>query len=55
MLALASDNELAFSYVLAEKLHMTVAEMEARMDHREYLLWSAHFALKAQRRQVAGG
>lgn len=33
---------------------MTVAELEVRMDHAEYVMWSAYFARKAQREQVAG-
>jgi hypothetical protein len=33
---------------------MTVGELGDRMDHSEYVMWSAYFARKAQRQQIAG-
>jgi hypothetical protein len=34
---------------------MTVEEMRDRMTNAEYVRWSAFFARKAQRQQIAGG
>lgn len=33
---------------------MTVAELGVRMDHSEYVMWSAYYARVAQRKQLAG-
>jgi predicted kinase len=37
------------------KLSMTVAELEERMTHSEYVLWNAYFSRIAQRKQLAAG
>jgi hypothetical protein len=50
---LADDSNLEFDHYLAAKLHMTVRELGERMDHAEYVRWSAYYAREAQRRQIA--
>ncbi len=40
----ATDVDM-FSYFLAEKLHMTVEEVE-QMTHSEYVNWSAYYTVK---------
>lgn len=51
---LADDPGLEFDFYLAAELHMTVAELGVRMDHSEYVMWSAYYARVAQRKQLAG-
>lgn len=45
----------AFAFVLAEKLGMTVREVEERMDHREYVSWQAFFTARAAVESVQRG
>lgn len=51
--SLADDSGLEFDFLLAERLHMTVAELGERMSQAEYVLWNAYLAREAQRKQVA--
>lgn len=51
-LALENDDDLAFSFYLAEKLGRTVEEL-GTMRHAEFVLWSRHFARHAQQQQLA--
>lgn len=50
--ALESEPGLEFDFFLAEKLHMTVADMRERMTMHEYLHWSMYYSRKAQRREL---
>lgn len=44
----------AFVYVLAEKLHKTVGEIE-QMPHAEYVRWQAYFTAQNAIREAHGG
>lgn len=37
-----------FRFYLAEKLHMIVGEMEARMGNHEFIKWNIFFARRQQ-------
>jgi hypothetical protein len=54
-LALQNGDVAEFTFYLAMKLSMTVAELEERMAHSEYVLWNAYFSRVAQRKQLAAG
>jgi hypothetical protein len=43
----------AFRFFLAQQLGMTVADLEARMGHQEYLEWVAYFTAKRAMEEVA--
>jgi desulfoferrodoxin (superoxide reductase-like protein) len=38
--------------VLAEKLHMTVGELQVRMSNREFIEWQVLFARRGQRAEL---
>lgn len=42
-----------FDFILAENLHMTVAEMRDRMGNDEYLQWRAFYVWRAAERELA--
>jgi hypothetical protein len=44
---------LEFSFYLADRLHMTVAELGERMSNAEFVQWAMWHARKAQRRELA--
>lgn len=50
-----TNPDLEFDHFLAEKLHMTVAQMRRSMSAAEWHDWSVYYARKAQRRQLAQG
>lgn len=47
-----ADPSIEFDYLLAEKLHMTVAEMMHRVSAEEYLGWCIYYGRKAQRAEL---
>lgn len=50
--AFLTNPDLEFDFFLAEKLHMTVAEMRQRVSGQEHLEWSIYYARKAQDAQL---
>lgn len=44
--------DLEFDFYLAERLGMTVEEMQRRVSAREYLGWSIFYGRKAQRMEM---
>lgn len=40
-------------FYVAEKLHMTVADLRDRMSSREFTEWCVYFARRAQRQELA--
>lgn len=49
---LDADDDLNFTYFLADKLGLMVADLEARMSNSEFVMWSRWHAIQGQRRQV---
>ena len=47
--------DIEFSFSLAEKLGMTVAELTERMSNREFLQWMIFYGRRAQEQQLARG
>ncbi len=45
----------AFKFMLAEKLHRTVGELEATMSHLEYVQWQAYLTAQGAIREARGG
>ena len=50
-----ADAGKEFSFFLAEKLHMTVADMEARMSNREFVYWTIYHGRRVQEQEMANG
>lgn len=50
-----SSPDLEFDYYLAERLHMTVAEMRERISGEEYLGWCIYYGRKGQRIELEAG
>lgn len=48
-----ADEDLEFSFYLADRLKMTVEEMHERMTNLEFLQWKVFHSRKAQREQLA--
>ncbi len=44
-----SDSGTEFDHYLAEKLGMTVGELQRRMSAEEWMRWSVYYGRKAQR------
>ena len=42
-----------FDFILAESLHMTVADMHDRMSNQEYAGWRAFYVYRAAMRELA--
>jgi hypothetical protein len=42
----------SFAFLLAEKLGMTVAELNGSMSQDEYMRWQVYLGRKAQRREL---
>ena len=51
-LELDDDPDLEFTYFLADKLGLLVADLEERMPNAEFVMWSRYYAREGQRRQV---
>jgi hypothetical protein len=45
--------ELEFEFYLAERLHMTVAQLRRTMSAREFMQWGIYYGRKAQRQELA--
>lgn len=43
------DPSLEFDFYLAERLHMTVAELRERLSSAEWTQWYVYYGRKAQR------
>jgi hypothetical protein len=52
-LALESDPELEFEFMLAEKLARTVAELRASLSGAEWILWTRYYARRRQDEELA--
>lgn len=50
---LAEDDTEYFDFWLADRLHMTVAEMHRRVSHAEYVRWAEFHPLRLQREAEA--
>lgn len=46
-------NELDF--LIAERVGMTVAELDQRMSHREFVQWYVYIGRQQQRKELARG
>ncbi|MDN5751376.1 MAG: hypothetical protein L0H64_23230 [Pseudonocardia sp.] len=44
---------MEFSYYLAERLRMTVGEMQDRMGNDEFVAWGVYHGRRAQRQELA--
>lgn len=42
-----------FDFILAEALHMTIADMHDRMPNDEYIAWQAFYTYRAAQQQLA--
>ncbi len=49
----ATDPEREFTFYLADRLKMTVGDMEARMGNKEFVEWAMYHAHRAQKRELA--
>ena len=51
--AFETNPELEFEFYLAERLHMTVAELRDRVSGDEFVRWWVYYGRKAQRQELA--
>jgi hypothetical protein len=47
----AKDGELSFLFSLAERLHMTVSELQQKMTPEEMLLWTGYLGYQLEQQQ----
>jgi hypothetical protein len=52
-LALESDPDLEFEFMLAAQLGRTVVELRAAIGNDEFVMWSRYYARKHQREELA--
>ena len=47
-----NDPDLEFRFYLADRLHMTVADMSQKMTHSEFVLWTRFHGRRAQQMEL---
>lgn len=50
-----ADSAYEFEFFLADRLHMTVAEMRERMSNGEYIRWAVYHGRRVQDAEIARG
>ena len=47
------DGALEFTFFLAQKLSMTVSQLQLKMSQKEFMQWSMYYQRDAQRKELA--